>query len=97
MASQRSYLTTHYQFICILSSKASCKEQKNFSPVPIYSNCQVVEVLSKHAGLWITRDKEIMYSQVCECVCNHHDAIKDCYRCLPSPGHSHQLHLSDEV
>ena len=24
---------------------------------------QVVEVLSKHAGLWITRDKEIMYSQ----------------------------------
>ena len=25
---------------------------------------QVVEVLSKHAGLWITRDKEIMYSQV---------------------------------
>ena len=26
---------------------------------------QVVEVLSKHAGLWITRNKEIMYSQVC--------------------------------
>ena len=25
---------------------------------------QVVSVLSKHAGLWITRDKEIMYSQV---------------------------------
>ena len=24
---------------------------------------KVVEVLSKHAGLWITRDKEIMYSQ----------------------------------
>ena len=24
---------------------------------------QVVEVLSKHAGLWITREKEIMYSQ----------------------------------
>ena len=24
---------------------------------------QVVEVLSKHAGLWITKDKEIMYSQ----------------------------------
>ena len=24
---------------------------------------QVVEVLSKHAGLWITRNKEIMYSQ----------------------------------
>jgi hypothetical protein len=23
-----------------------------------------VEVLSKHAGLWITRNKEIMYSQV---------------------------------
>ena len=26
-------------------------------------NYKVVEVLSKHAGLWITRDKEIMYSQ----------------------------------
>ena len=25
---------------------------------------QVVSVLSKHAGLWITREKEIMYSQV---------------------------------
>ena len=25
---------------------------------------KVVEVLSKHAGLWITKDKEIMYSQV---------------------------------
>ncbi len=24
----------------------------------------MVEVLSKHAGLWITRNKEIMYSQV---------------------------------
>ena len=28
------------------------------------THLQVVEVLSKHAGLWITRDKEIMYSQV---------------------------------
>lgn len=29
-------------------------------PLP---TAQVVEVLSKHAGLWITRNKEIMYSQ----------------------------------
>ena len=25
---------------------------------------QVVQVLSKHAGLWVTKKKEIMYSQV---------------------------------
>ena len=25
---------------------------------------QVVQVLSKHAGLWVTKGKEIMYSQV---------------------------------
>ena len=30
----------------------------------LYTIVQVVEVLSKHAGLWITRSKEIMYSQV---------------------------------
>ena len=35
----------------------------NFRIYSKYVDYQVVEVLSKHAGLWITRDKEIMYSQ----------------------------------
>ena len=34
-----------------------------FVIILFFFSWQVVEVLSKHAGLWITRDKEIMYSQ----------------------------------
>ena len=53
-----------------------------------------MQVLSKHAGLWITKNQEIMYSQVWADSRELKQDLTPCYIC---PGHSYQFHLSHEV